>query len=323
MKKQTMQQKVLLDLLNNTDDWRSGDAIAANLGVTRETVWKTIKALRTAGHVIDGRKSQGYRYEMGTELNADAIAFYSARDTPLIVQDEMRSTQLEAKAWLTENTLTAPTVLIANRQTRGYGRRGRQFYSPADSGLYMSLILPNVYKDIADVGLLTTGVATKVVQVLNAFFPDKPFSLKWVNDVLLDGRKVAGILCEAVMELESSTVSAFVVGVGLNLTTGAFPDEIAQKAGAIVTETPVDRNRLAAHLMDEIVTAYPNFPSGDFLPDYRKWTMMIGKTVTLDLGARNMTGQVQAIADNGGLVVRDAMGRTQTYLSGEVTKVNF
>lgn len=140
---------------------------------------------------------------------------------------------------------------MADAQTNGYGRRGRQFYSPAQSGLYLSVVIPNPQADLTQVGLLTTGVATQWwLRCVNS--SPRLILVEVVNDVMIHERKVAGILCEAVLALESSTSAAFVIGVGLNLDTAQFPDALKQVAGAI-SDTPIDRNALAASLIDHIM----------------------------------------------------------------------
>lgn len=317
---QTTKQSVLAELLQDATAWHSGDEIAQKLNLSRESVWKAINALRKSGHNIVARKSQGYRYEGTSELNADVINFYAPHQVATIkVAPSVTSTQDVAKTWLAAQTELKPAAFLADEQTNGYGRRGRDFYSPKATGLYLSLVLPNVSGDLSKVGLLTTGVATAVVRTLHQFFPDKDFGLKWVNDVYLGNKKVAGILCEAVLELESASSGAFVIGVGLNLATKHFPQALSGVAGAIATGA-VDRNRFAAALIQQIMTIAKDFETGSFLPEYRSESITIGHKVTLALGERKVVGKVTGIADDGGLILQTAQGQ-QTFNSGEVTKV--
>jgi len=317
---QTTKQRVLNELLANEDKWLSGDTLASTLGVTRETVWKAINALRKAGHEIDSRKSQGYRHTGRAPLNADTIRYFNQLGIPLVVNQAVTSTQALAKEYLSSHHQPGYAAFVANEQTQGYGRRGRDFYSPANSGLYLSLILPNDDVDLSKVGLLTTGVADAVANVLAEFFPDDHFMLKWVNDVWLNGRKVAGILTEAALELESASSSAFIVGVGINLNTANFPSVINDKAGAITSET-VDRNQLAAKLITAIINCHKTYTSGAFLADYRRRSALLNKSVTLNLGQRQVTGLVSGISDDGGIIITTADGNQRSYTSGEVVKV--
>ncbi|WP_155287897.1 biotin--[acetyl-CoA-carboxylase] ligase [Lacticaseibacillus zhaodongensis] len=313
--------RVLNDLLAHPNTWRSGDVLAQDLAVSRETIWKAINALRKSGHIITARKSQGYQYTGCTQLDQDAINFYSQRHPNFTVLATTDSTQLRAKELLNTGKITEPTAIIADQQTRGYGRRGRDFYSPQASGLYMSVIMPNPSGNLTNAGLLTTGVAAAAVQVLADFFPNKHFGLKWVNDILLNEHKVGGIITEAVMEMESASSAAFIVGMGLNLTTADFPAAISSKAGAIAAGADVDRNRLAAALLDRLTVDFSEFTSGSLLPVYRQYSLLIGRTVTLNLGQSTVTGRVQGIADDGSIILAQADGSTQNYSSGEVVRV--
>lgn len=313
-------QRVLTALLADGDTWHSGDSLATELGLSRESVWKAINALRKSGHEIVARKSQGYRYVGCTHLDEMVIQYHLKQPLPLTVEASVASTQDVAKKWLATQTQLTSAAFVADRQTNGYGRRGRKFYSPAQSGLYLSLVIPNPKADLTQVGLLTTGVAAAVVDALHEFFPEAEFGLKWVNDVMLHQRKVAGILCEAVLALESATSAAFVIGVGLNLDTAHFPDELSAVAGSI-SATPIDRNALAASVIDHVIARAADYQAGAFLPQYRQLSTVIGHNVTMKLGTQLLVGKVVDIADNGGLVLLTAQGR-QTITAGEVVKVD-
>lgn len=317
----TNRTAVLNDLLAHQDTWRSGAALAQQLGVSRETVWKAVQALQQEGCTITTRKSRGYRYAGCTRLSPDVINFYSHRHPAFTVLAATDSTQLQAKRLLNAGKITRPTAILSDQQTRGYGRRGRDFYSPSGAGLYTSVIMPNPTGTLTHAGLLTTGVAAAALQVLTNFFPGKRFGLKWVNDILLNEHKVGGIITEAVMEVESGSSAAFIVGMGLNLSTADFPAAIASKAGAITPGVAVDRNRLAAALLDRLVRNFDQFTRGDLLPVYRQYSLLIGRTVTLNLGQSTVTGQVRGIADDGGVIIAKADGTVQTYGSGEVVRV--
>lgn len=255
-------------------------------------------------------------------LDAASIRDFGQLTMPLQVNDNVSSTQTLAKSYLQTRPKTGGAAFIANEQTKGQGRHGRSFYSPKDSGLYLSVVLPKENVDLTQVGLLTTGIADATANVLEQFFPTEHFMLKWVNDVLLNGRKVAGILTEAVFDRSEATKASFIVGIGLNLTTSAFPAAIKPLAGAIAT-TSIDRNRLAAALINACITCTKSYPNAAFLPDYRRRSVLLGRTVTLDLGSNQITGQVTGIADNGGLILTDRASRQHTYTSGEVIKVHY
>jgi len=319
----TTKEQVLAALLAHPDTWLSGDELAQQSGRSRESVWKAINALKKQGHLIESRKNRGYRYAGSQQLDANAIQIYGQHQFagPIEVVSETNSTQSLAKQFLSRHQ-PQYAAFFADHQTAGYGRQGREFYSPAQTGLYFSLILPNPTNALANVGLLTTGVAVSILSVLQRFYPDKVFALKWVNDILMDQRKVGGIITEATLELESTSASAFIVGVGLNLTTTDFPEELVPRAQAIDPTTTIDRNRLAAALLAQLVALDQHYSQAEFLPTYRENSMVLGQQVTLQVGNQTIHGTAAAIDEHGGLVIETSDGERKTYTSGEVIKVN-
>lgn len=143
------------------------------------------------------------------------------------VYQTVTSTQDLAKAYLKNGGLEI-ACFLANQQTAGYGKRGRHFYSPADQGLYLSLVLPKFHFIKAKMSLLTPAVAMAIVEQLAVFYPDKDFVLKWVNDIYLDGKKIAGILTERL-------VKGLVIGVGINSAEERFPVQLQSKAGSLLS----------------------------------------------------------------------------------------
>lgn len=321
---QSTAQKVLLQLLSHSESWVSGDALASQLQISRESVWKAINALRKRGNEIESRKNAGYRFIKNMSLNADIINFDTNNQFTdrLHVADEVTSTQSVAKAFLSHHQVTAPTVFIANRQTAGYGRRGRAFYSPAETGLYFSMILPNPTNVWPKAGLMTTTFAVLIADVLRQFFPDEAFQYKWVNDIYLHHKKVVGILTEAVLDLESSSTAAFVVGVGMNIATTAFPSDISAKVTSM-TSHPIDRNLLLSQLIETIAVHYLDYDDPQYLEKYRQHAVVLGREVQLQLGDETVVGVAQQIEADGALTIKTDNGKLITFSSGEVTKVNY
>ena len=301
-------QKVLLELLKDRDRWVSGNEIADSLGVTRETIWKNINLLKKRGHQIQSQKNLGYKYESSSKL----------------VEEQVDSTQMYAKNYLATHQVEKAFAVISEQQTQGYGRRGRSFYSPKEQGLYFSIVIPKPTFEINQVGLITTGIAYVIAQTFKDFFPEREFKLKWVNDILMNQRKVAGIITEAITEVESASTQAFVIGVGINLTTPEFPEELQQKAGAIVAknEPNIDRNLIAAQLINTIVDNWQNYLDGSFLSEYRKMSIVIGKPVTLQVGTKQVKGIATDINEYGNIVVKLDDGQVKAFNNGEITKVN-
>ncbi len=228
------------------------------------------------------------------------------------VQDSIDSTNSELKRRYGAGE-TGDTLLVAETQTGGRGRLGRQFYSPAGSGLYFSLGLSGV-ADFADAVLLTTVASTAVVEAIEALTPHRP-GIKWVNDIMENGRKLGGILTEAVTAPDG-TLSAVIIGIGLNVAPSAFPPELADIASWLDL-SPVTREQLTAAIVDRIYGYIETLPQRGYLPSYRAHSLALGKTVRV-LTDPPFTATAVEIDDNGGLVVeRD--GVRQTLSTGEIS----
>lgn len=321
----TTKQFVLLKLLQQKGNWVSGDELAEELKLSRESIWKAINTLKRKGNQIESRKNLGYKYVGNDSLDEDTINFYSGMkfEDKIFVFDEVTSTQELAKQYLSSHEVKQPLIFVANNQTEGHGRRGRNFYSPSDTGLYFSLILPNPSHDILKIGLLTTSTAVAVVKVLEQFYKDKNFQLKWVNDIYLGTYKVGGIITEAALDLESSSARNFIMGIGLNLSTKDFPAELSEKAQGINPEFKIDRNQLLAEMAKEVINNFANYRQPDLIDEYRKRSLLFGKNVTLKLGTKAVNGQVEGISDDGSLILKAKSGELQTFKSGEVVKVDW
>lgn len=321
----TTKQFVLLKLLQQKGNWVSGDELAEELKLSRESIWKAINTLKRKGNQIESRKNLGYKYVGNDSLDEDTINFYSGMkfEDKIFVFDEVTSTQELAKQYLSSHEVKQPLIFVANNQTEGHGRRGRNFYSPSDTGLYFSLILPNPSHDILKIGLLTTSTAVAVVKVLEQFYKDKSFQLKWVNDIYLGTYKVGGIITEAALDLESSSAGNFIMGIGLNLSTKDFPADLSEKAQGINPEFKIDRNQLLAEMAKEVINNFVNYRQPDLIDEYRKRSLLFGKNVTLKLGTKAVNGQVEGISDDGSLILKAKSGELQTFKSGEVVKVDW
>lgn len=319
------QTEVLNELLQAAPDYCSGDQLAQALAVSRTAIWKAIQGLQQAGYSIDSRHGRGYRYVANNQLSEPAITagLTSSVQPTIIVLPTVDSTNAYLKRLISQQPLTQPTVVIADTQTGGYGRFGRTFYSPSETGIYLSIGLPIDATQPFDPGLLTTSTAVAVAKTLEQLF-DVPVALKWVNDVLVNHHKAVGILSEATTDLETGQIATVIVGIGINLTTPttAFPSALQVKAGAVTTTTAVTRNQVISTLLSKFFDSYATYTSGDFMTDYRRLSMVIGQTVDLQSGGQGIHGVVQDISDTGALIVKQATGEIHQYTSGEITKVN-
>lgn len=251
-------------------------------------------------------------------LNDQAIK-QQANNYPgkVIVYDSIVSTQTRAKELLAAG-LPAPFTVAANSQTNGYGRHGRHFYSPADTGLYFSIAAPLLSTTPPNSGLLTTGMAVIVGNALQQHYPNSNFMYKWVNDIYLDAKKVCGIIAETEQNNNQTNV---IVGVGINITTNNFPDSLQDKAHAINPGRQIDRNHLLATILSSTTDFFASYQTGYFLPEYRRRSLVLGKKITIHYGRKFIKGIATAIDQTGKLVLTDQQGGSHRFASGEVTKI--
>lgn len=226
-----------------------------------------------------------------------------------------RYTQVTSTQDLARNYLPADEIaaFVANSQTQSYGKQGRKFYSPKDTGIYFSVAFPNFTLNQEKAGLLTLKIATELVFILKKIFPDKDFKLKWVNDIYLNEKKIAGILTELVS-------GGLVVGVGINVQTQDFPETIKAKVGSITNKKNYDKNKLVSELLSAVKKATETYLDANFLSDYSTYSNVIGKTVLLQVGQNKIQGRVSEI-DNLGRIVIERNGQKFAYSSGEISKL--
>lgn len=254
---------------------------------------------------------------MNQQPQNQSIAALLERPMRVLCYPVIDSTNNEAKR-LALSGSTEPTLVIAEHQTNGKGRLGRTFYSPAETGLYMSLLLhPNA--PAADWLPITSAAAVAVclaIEELSEYSPE----IKWVNDIYLDGKKVCGILTEALSDMASGLMKSVIVGIGVNLSTVAFPVELAQTATSLYTDgrPPFSRERLAAAIANKLCALADDLASGNWLALYRERSYLDGKAIRyIENGAAHEALAI-GIDENGGLIVEEA-GVRRTLTSGEVT----
>jgi len=215
------------------------------------------------------------------------------------------------------------TIVIADCQTAGKGRYGRSFFSPPGHGIYMSFVLRPLQRHwVGSPTLVTTYAAVSVCEAIEAT-TDKMPQIKWVNDIFLDGKKICGILTEAVTDIESGKMQWIVVGIGINFITpnAGFPEEIKNIAGSIFSEgkPTITRNKLAAEIINRMLVFESQWGSKPILAEYKKRLMMIGKRVVIT--GLNETFEATAIDidDIGRLIVKKDNGEIISLSAGEVS----
>lgn len=316
----TTKEKLLTLLEARRGSFVSGEEAAKALSVTRAAVCKAVKALRQAGYPIDAVTNRGYCLsQAGDVLSVQGIAKYLNPEIHPLVEKSLDSTNAAVRR-LAEQGAAEGTAVLAGGQTQGRGRYGRSFYSPDGTGVYLSLLLRPA-GDPQQTVLLTAAAAAAMCQAMEALGVDGP-EIKWVNDIFLHEKKVCGILCEASFSLETGAPEYVVVGAGINVYApeGGFPPEIADVAGALWdAPVPDGKNKLAAEFLNRFWELYRT--GGDFLEDYRRRSLVIGKTVTVAAERGSQRALALDIDDRCRLRVRFDDGREQTLSYGEVRVV--
>lgn len=234
------------------------------------------------------------------------------------IHPEIDSTNNRAKELAIEGAPHGTTVL-ALRQSAGRGRFGRNFYSPEDSGVYISFILrPDISADRA---VMITSMAAVAVARAMEKVANVQASIKWVNDVYLGAKKACGILCEAGLDFENGRMQYVVAGIGVNVGPMDFPEELGKIATSISNECgeKVSRGRFCAELINELNALYPQLESGAFMAESRARSNVIGRDVFVLRGSDRYPARVLDIDDNGSLVVETPDGRRDVLHSGEIS----
>lgn len=310
----------LLKELEKTDAFISGEEIAAQLGVSRAAVWKAIRQLKDEGFEIESVTGRGYRLVSPADtLNADEIKRHlnkAASKLEIVVLESVDSTNNEAKRMLAGG-FDGQALIISNEQTGGRGRLGRSFYSPKNTGIYMSFLLKSDLKLVNAVSV-TTAASVAVVKAIEKVTGIKA-QIKWVNDVYIGEKKVCGILTEAISDFETATARNIIIGIGINITTENFPEEITKSAASLNFHVPV-RNEIIAAAANEMIALADNLNDHSaFIDFYRRRSLVIGKEIDYYINGIKDCGTAIDIDDNGGLVVQKISGELITLSSGEVT----
>lgn len=319
-------QKLIELLETNDDGYLSGNVIAEELGITRAAVWKYVKQLQEEGYEIEAVTNRGYRLGDRNDVISEFLinkylGAYADRFA-LEVRAEVTSTNDVLKD--DASNLPPWKTLVAMQQTAGKGRRGRSFYSPADTGFYLSILLKmDIGPKIAT--RFTTAAAVAACRAIEICTDAQP-AIKWVNDVFVDEHKVCGILTEASISVESGGLDWAIMGIGFNVyePAGGFPKEISDVAGAISKTREKDlRSRLAAEFMRSFYDLCQDISGDGMAAEYKKRSFMIGRDILVLRGDKQIEAVAVDIDDECQLIVRYADGREEALSSGEVsTKVS-
>ena len=319
----TVQDHLRQLLETNKSTFLSGEEIARRLGVSRNAVWKAIKALQADGYPIQAVPNRGYCLAASSDvLSESGIRQYltgEAQGLSLHVFDSVDSTNLVLRQ-LANQGAPEGTVVISAEQTGGRGRKGRSFYSPVGTGVYVSLLLkPKIAPD--DATLITTTAAVAVSEAVEAL-SGRTAEIKWVNDVFMDGKKVCGILTEGSFDMESGQFEYAILGTGINVYTpaGGFPEEIRSIAGSVLpTSAPDGKNRMIAEYLNRFLPLYRSLGSSLTNAEYRRRSFVLGKMVNVIANDGTTPACALDVDEKCRLIVEYADGRREALSSGEIS----
>ena len=314
MAKRDLAAELLRELGQDRTQYHSGEELSVRLGVSRTAVWKAACRLREQGYAIESVTRLGYRLTaLPDGMTKELLEQYlpQGRGETVICYEETDSTNTRGMQLALEGAPTG-TVVLADRQTHGNGRLGRSFASPAGQGVYLSYLLRPDF-DPAALSLLTSCAGLAVCQVLeqHGLAP----AIKWPNDIILDRRKVCGILVEAPV---IGARYGLIIGVGINLRPIDFPPELDGIAGSL-GNTACRRVDLIAACVRELQTLL-SAPPDAWLPEYRAHSCTLGQPVRiLRSGEELARGIAEDVRPDGALLLRLPSGALLPITSGEVS----
>lgn len=303
----------------------SGAELAQRLGISRAAIWARVEELRHLGYQIDASPHHGYRLGSSPDLLlADDLMSRLGEDRligrEIHVFKETASTN-DVVERLARDGAREGVVVFAEAQTRGRGRLGRRWHSPAGQGLYFSVLLRPKLRP-SEATQLTVVAAAALVRAIEATTPVRP-AIKWPNDLLVDGRKIAGVLTE--LSAEVDTIKHLTLGIGLdvNQAAGDFPPELRSVATSLRAAAghAISRPELATRILLELDADYARVRRGQFDAVADEWEercTTLGHQVAIRIGERVVRGRAEALDDDGALLVRTQHGRLERVIGGDV-----
>ncbi|MBO1304632.1 biotin--[acetyl-CoA-carboxylase] ligase [Enterococcus sp. 669A] len=307
----------VLQKLKTTTGYVSGEQLAQELSLSRTSIWKAIKELEKAGYQIE-HHSTGYRYQPSDVLDAVELAEGIQQPVAIRVLDSSVSTMKDAQLAVL-NGEEPPVLVVADMQEAPRGRFNRPFFALEKSGIYMSILLkPDT--QLHELPQYTVLMAVAVAEAIDALV-GVDTQIKWVNDIYLNGKKIVGILSEAMMDVESNSLKHVIIGMGINFSVPQekFPAELQEKATSLFADrTPtITRNQLIIEIWNRFFDLLEQ-EDADYLTVYREKSFVLGKQVTFQRQNQQYTGKAVAISETGELIV-DLGSETLALSSGEIS----
>lgn len=321
---QSNDPRILLPFLETPGAYVSGEKLARMAGVSRVSVWNRMNKLEEDGFRFEAVRNRGYRMvaEPATfhPLLMEAYARLKDLELPLSVHNSIDSTSSEIERLLISGKVP-PFAVVASEQTRGRGRMGRPWESQPAGNAYLSLAFrPNLQLDRMQCFTLWMGV--NLVHLLR-HLTGLPLQIKWPNDVLCKGRKLAGMLTEA--RIDNDHLKDLIFGLGVNINAGHFEGDLGRKATSIYLEDGRIQSvhRYAAEILATLLKAYRQIETENISESLKKqWDeldCLRDQPVSLDNGFQNLTGIARGIDEQGALLLEEDSGETTRVLAGDVS----
>jgi BirA family biotin operon repressor/biotin-[acetyl-CoA-carboxylase] ligase len=320
-----MDRDQLLDLLEaQSGSPLSGEKVSEMFGITRSAVWKQVSQLRKMGYQISGTPNYGYQLEKIPDLLYPREVRRGLLTTTLarqIYHFQRISSTNQVALELARKGYPDGTLVVAEKQNAGRGRWNREWFSPAESGIWFSLILrpPIITNHVPQMTLVTGAACARAIEQQCGV----RLGIKWPNDLLYDGNKMGGILLE--MEATSEQVYFLVVGVGINvnLQVSDFPLELQQRASSlqIATGQPLKRLPLLRRVLEVLEEDYAAFYRNGFTAVRQNWLdyqVTLDRQVQIRVGGRLIPGRAEELDQEGNLVVLLPDGQTRCFNAGEI-----
>lgn len=323
MEGEKMRRKILESLYKNKGNFVSGEVLSTELGVSRTAIWKHINSLKEEGYNIETMPRKGYKVldmvdtilpkEIQTHLNNKKIG------SQIIHFESIDSTNNYAKK--EAEKLSDGAVVISEEQVMGRGRRGRNWSSPKSTGVWMSLVLkPNIslYEGVKMTQIAAAAVCKSIREItkLDAL-------IKWPNDIVINGKKVCGILTEMVGELNE--VNFIIVGIGINVNTVSFPQDLEDRGTSFLIEggKKMDRRELVVSILENFEELYFSYLKDldliDSLAIIKENSAILGKNIRIIQGKQENYAKAMDINDDGFLIVKMLDGSEQVISSAEIS----
>jgi len=322
----TTDSRILTALRAAHEGGVSGVELAQRVGISRAAIWARIEELRELGYDIEASPHLGYRLLSTPDvLHADDLLSRLGK-TKVIGRDihvfEQTTSTNDVADKFARDGVKEGVVVFAEAQTKGRGRLGRKWLSPAGKGLWFSVLLrPDLRPQ--ETTQLTVAAATALRRAIHSQTGLQP-EIKWPNDILIRGRKVAGILTELHAELDRTKYVILGIGVDANQTVKDFPTELRRLATSIRIETGqvADRAELATQILRELDHDYGRICAGDFesvADEWERHCTTLGCNVVIQIGERKAQGRAESLDPDGALLLRTQHGHLERIIGGDVT----